>query len=224
MNNKVVVFVGVLTEYQGIDLLLEAIPQVVGKVQPVKFLIIGYPNEQRYRQKARELGVEAWTHFTGKISYEEVPRYLALADVAVSPKISLTEANLKLFSYMAMGLPTVVFDTPINREILGHVGVYAKMGDVTSLAETLIGVLTNQERLAQLAELSRRKATDEHSWSGVARRLAQIYNSIEKQPRGSAKEQEDGKVEYLGDRRSRFYGLPFGKSAARSRPRRHGPG
>jgi glycosyltransferase involved in cell wall biosynthesis len=224
MNNKVVIFVGLLTEYQGIDLLLEAIPQVVQKVKHVKFVIIGYPNEHLYRQKARELGVEPWTHFTGKISYEEVPRYLSLADVAVSPKISMTEANLKLFNYMAMGLPAVVFDTPINREILGHVGVYAKMGDVTSLAEALIGILTNQERSAQLAELSRRKATDEHSWTGVARRLAEIYNSIQKQPNGLAKEQQDGNVEYLGDRRGRFYGFPFGKSVTRPRPRRHGPG
>jgi glycosyltransferase involved in cell wall biosynthesis len=224
MNHKVVVFVGVLTEYQGIDLLLEAIPQVVQKVQHVKFVIIGYPNEQLYREKARKLGVEPWTHFTGKISYEQVPRYLSLADVAVSPKISLTEANLKLFNYMAMGLPTVVFDTPINREILGHVGVYAKMGDVTALAEALIGVLTNQERSARLAELSRRKAADEHSWSGVARRLAEIYSSIQKQPNGLAKEQQDGNVEYLGDRRGRFYGFPFGKSITRSRPRRNGPG
>jgi len=223
MNNKVVIFVGVLTEYQGVDLLLEAIPHVVQKVPHVKFVIIGYPNEQLYRQKARELGVEPWTHFTGKVSYEEVPRYLSLADVAVSPKISVTEANLKLFNYMAMGLPTVVFDTPVNREILGHVGVYAKMGDVLSLAEALIGVLMNHERSAQLAELSRRKATDEHSWSIVGRRLAEIYNSIQKQPNGLAKEQQDGEREYIGERRGRFYGLPFGKSVTRSGPRRHGP-
>jgi glycosyltransferase involved in cell wall biosynthesis len=223
MNNKVVIFVGVLTEYQGIDLLLEAIPLVVQKVEHVKFLIVGYPNEQLYHEKARALRVEKWTHFTGRISYEEVPRYLSIADVAVSPKISLTEANLKLFSYMAMGLPTVVFDTPINREILGHVGVYAKMGDVTSLAEALIGVLTNHEQSAQLAKLSRQKAADEHSWSGVARRLADIYNSIGEQPRDLSKEQNNGEGENLGYGRSRFYGLPFSKSPTRPGPRRHGP-
>lgn len=180
MNNKVVIFVGVLTEYQGIGLLLEAIPLVVQRVERVRFVIVGYPNEELYRERARALGIEKWTHFTGKISYEDVPRYLSIADVAVSPKVSTTEANLKLFSYMAMGLPTVVFDTPVNREILGRVGVYAKMGDVASLAEALIGVLTDQERSARLANMSRQKAAEEHSWSGVGRRLADIYNSIEK--------------------------------------------
>jgi glycosyltransferase involved in cell wall biosynthesis len=211
MKSKVVIFVGVLTEYQGIDLLLEAIPHVVQKIQQVKFIIIGYPNEQIYRDRARALGIEPWTHFTGKVSYEEVPRYLSLADVAVSPKVSMTEANLKLFNYMAMGLPTVVFDTPINREILGRVGIYAKFGDVNSLAEALIDVLTNQERSAQLAALSRQKATDEHSWSGVARRLTEIYKSIRNQPQSLAKEEGNEKLTHLGYRRSRFHGLPFNK-------------
>ena len=54
--NKVVIFVGVLTTYQGIDILLEAIPLVVREFPKVKFLIIGYPNEEAYRQKARSLG------------------------------------------------------------------------------------------------------------------------------------------------------------------------
>jgi len=221
-NPQVVIFVGVLTEYQGIDLLLEAIPRVIQKIQHVKFLIVGYPNEDRYRQRARELGVEPWIHFTGKVSYEQVPRYLSLADVAVSPKISITEANLKLFNYMAMGLPAVVFETPINREILGGVGVYAKLGDVDSLADALVGVLTNPERLTELARLSRQKAADEHSWFSVARQLAAIYHSVHDSLRRSSKEQEHAKVEHLSDGWGRFYGLPFGKSTARSGPHRHG--
>jgi glycosyltransferase involved in cell wall biosynthesis len=223
MNNKVVIFVGVLTEYQGIDLLLEAIPLVVQKIGQVKFIILGYPNEQRYRERASALKIEKWTHFTGKISHEDVPRYLAIADVAVSPKISLTEANLKLFGYMAMGLPTVVFDTPINREILGPVGIYAKMGDVTALADALVGVLTDQERAARLACLSRQKAADEHSWSRVARRLADIYNSVDKPQGYLSKEKSNVEGESAGYGRGRLYGFPSNKSLTRSGLRRHGP-
>jgi len=176
--NKVVVFVGLLTKYQGIDLLLEAIPLVVQEVPNAKFLIIGYPNEELHREKARALGLEQWTHFTGKIPYEQVPRYLSLADVAVSPKISTTEANLKLFTYMAMGLPTVVFDNPVNREILGDLGIYARMGDIKSLAEALVCVLRDQEWAAQLGARVRQKAAEEYSWLGVGKRLSDIYNSI----------------------------------------------
>ena len=176
-DEAVVIFVGVLTEYQGIDLLLEAIPLVVREFPKVKFLIVGFPNEARYQQKARSLGVEDWTRFPGKIPYDEVPRYLALAQVAVSPKISTTEANLKLFTYMAMGLPTVVFEAPVNREILGELGVYAQIGDAKALAEALVGMLQDPAQAQQLGQRSRQKAVDDYSWLAAGRRLMAIYDA-----------------------------------------------
>ena len=174
--NKVVIFVGVLTPYQGIDILLEAIPLVVREFPKVKFLIIGYPNEEPYRQKARSLGVEEWTHFTGKIAYEEVPRYLSLADVAISPKTSTTEGNLKLLTYMAMGLPTVVFDNPVNREILGELAVYARNPDAENLASAILEILNDEERAKYLSHQCRNKAIAEHSWLAVGQRVTSIYD------------------------------------------------
>lgn len=173
---KVVIFVGVLSEYQGIDLLLEAIPLVVREFPNVKFLIIGYPNEDAYRNKARRLGINEWTHFTGKIPYGEVPRYLSLADVAVSPKISTTEGNLKLYTYMAMGLPTVVFDNPVNREILGDLGVYAAKPDAGNLAAALVDILRNDERAKYLGNQCRHKAVTDYSWLAVGQRITHIYD------------------------------------------------
>jgi len=177
-NEMVIVYVGVLTEYQGINLLLETIPLVVQEYPKAKFLIIGYPNEELYRQKARFLGIDKWTCFTGKIPYQEVPRYLSLAHVAISPKISTTEANLKLFTYMAMALPTVVFENPVNREILGDLGIYAQLGNVRSLATVLVRTLQDREHGLRLGTESRKKAVDDYSWIAVAKRLCNIYDSV----------------------------------------------
>jgi glycosyltransferase involved in cell wall biosynthesis len=183
--SQVVIYIGLLTEYQGIDLLLEAVPLVIQESPRVKFLIVGYPNEDLYREKARALGVEKWVHFTGKVPHEELPRYLSLADVAVSPKISTTEANLKLFSYLAMGLPTVVFDNPVNREILGNLGIYATTGDATSLAQALAGILQDRFRARALGAQGRQKATSDYSWLAVGKRLKIIYDSVEKSSRSN---------------------------------------
>lgn len=213
--NPVVIFTGLLTPYQGIDLLLEAIPIVRGEVPSVKFLMIGYPNEDIYRQKARALRVDDSVHFTGRIPHEELPRYLSLADVAVSPKISTSEANLKLLLYLAMGLPTVVFDNPANREILGDLGIYARPGDATSLAEALIGILQDQSRARQLGAQARQKATRDYTWLAVGQRLKTIYDSVER-PRVSnnghpPKEDNNGRIEDPRNRRSRLPGIPFSK-------------
>jgi glycosyltransferase involved in cell wall biosynthesis len=176
-EEQVVVFIGVLTEYQGIDLLLQAIPAVVAQCPTARFLIVGYPNEDLYRQKAQALGVEAHTLFTGKVPYNETPHYLSLAQIAVSPKISATEANLKLFSYMAMGLPTVVFDNPVNREILGDLGIYARLGDAEDLARALLKVLEAPSDAQQIGESSRQKAVADYSWLAVGKRLTELYES-----------------------------------------------
>ena len=127
-GRKVVVYLGLLTKYQGLDCLLETIPLVLEEFQQAHFLIMGYPNVDRYRRRAEELGVTDHVTFTGRINYREAPRYLGVGDLAISPKLAETESNGKLCNYMACGLATVAFDTPVNREILGEWGVYARLG------------------------------------------------------------------------------------------------
>jgi glycosyltransferase involved in cell wall biosynthesis len=181
-HEKVVVFIGVLTEYQGIDLLLEAVPLVVKELPSAKFLIIGYP-EASYREKARALGIESSTCFTGRIPYQDAPDYLSLADVAISPKISTTEANLKLFNYMAMGLPTVVFDNEVNREILGDLGIYVESANVDALARALLKILSSPAEAAEIRKRSIERASSEHSWIAVGKRLLEIYDDVRPRPR-----------------------------------------
>ena len=92
---------------------------------------MGYPGQDRYREAARQMGILDNVTFTGALPYEMAPTYLALGDVAVSPKMSATEGNGKLLNYMAVGLPTVTFDTPVSRELLGDLGLYAPWGTWT---------------------------------------------------------------------------------------------
>ena len=87
---------------------------------------------------AQQLGLAEHTTFTGKIPYRQARDYLALGDVAVAPKLSATEGSGKILNYMAMGLPTVAFETPVSREYLGDDGIYATPGDPQSLAEALL--------------------------------------------------------------------------------------
>ncbi|MGD8465418.1 MAG: glycosyltransferase family 4 protein, partial [Anaerolineae bacterium] len=128
-GRRAVVYLGLLTPYQGVDHLLQAIPAVVERVPEAYFLVMGYPNVQAYQRRARQMGIAEHVRFPGRIDYDQASRYLALGEVAVGPKLSETESNGKLYNYMACALPTVAFDTPVSREILGDLGVYAPRGD-----------------------------------------------------------------------------------------------
>jgi len=133
-NKKIVVYLGGLQKYKGINYLIRAIPLVS---KDFYFLIMGYP--VKYVQGlAKKLGVEKRITFTGKIPYEEAAGYLKLGDIAVSPKILESgEANAKLYNYLAMDLRVVCFDTSENRQILGKKGIYAKPKSHKDLAKKL---------------------------------------------------------------------------------------
>lgn len=170
-----IAYVGLLTEYQGVDLLLESL--AILKKKEVKFhaLLMGYPNEELYAQKAKALELAGQVTFTGRMSYQDLPAYLAAADLAVSPKLPGSEGNGKLCNYLAMGLPSVVFDTPVNRELLGDCGFFVEKVDAKAYAEKLEEVLSDESKLVALREPSRVRAIKNFSWQAIASSLEDSY-------------------------------------------------
>ncbi len=177
LDRSVVAFLGLFNRYQGMDLLLEVIALLRERGTSVHFLLMGFPHE-KYRLMAEERGSDDRITWTGRVSYGEAAGYLAAADVAVSPKISLTEANGKLFNYLACGLPTLVFDNPINREILGDCGLFARHGDAADFAAELEHLLGDPPLRARLAAAGRIKAEREYSWQGRGRELVAVYRRL----------------------------------------------
>jgi len=179
-GRQVVVYLGLLADYQGIPQLLQAAAQLRRRGYAVSFLIMGFPAVERYRQMARELGLtDADVIFTGKTRYEEAPAYLALGDVAVAPKISATEGSGKILNYMAMALPTVVYDTPVSREYLGKLGIYAEpLGDATALARALAFILRNPVAGRDLGLRLRERAAHAFSWQRTGRQLRRLYEGL----------------------------------------------
>lgn len=173
----VAAFLGLFNRYQGVDLLLDVISLLKERGRPIHFLLMGFPDEN-YRRLAAKMGVDDMITFTGKVDYGRAPLYLSAADIALSPKISLSEANGKLFNYMACGLPSLVFETPVNREILGDTGTYASFADPLDFADKLEALLTDKGRCAELGQRSRERAVREHSWSARGKTLLKLYRKI----------------------------------------------
>ena len=173
-----VVYLGLLAGYQGTGLLLEAAAQLTSTGVPVHFLIMGFPGEDSYRTQAEAMGLGDQATFTGRIPYEDAPLYLSAGDIAVSPKISETEGNGKLLNYMACGLPTVAFNTPVAREILGDLGCYAETGDATDLARALRLLAEDPEQRDTLSRALRARAVSCYSWDSAGRQLLGIYDEL----------------------------------------------
>ncbi|MCL4459417.1 MAG: glycosyltransferase family 4 protein [Chloroflexi bacterium] len=175
LERKLIVYLGLLAEYQGSGHLLQAAATLIQRGYDAHFLLMGFPGQKRYEALARSLGISAYVTFTGRLPYEDAPLYLALGDVAVAPKLSETEGNGKLLNYMAVGLPTVAFDTPVSREILGECGVYAEAGNAQALATAFESLLKDEREALERGRELRDRAVAAYSWEQAGRMILEVY-------------------------------------------------
>lgn len=174
-DRPLVVYLGLLTDYQGIPDLLRAAQTLKQAGQNIHFLIMGFPNVTHYQQMATDLGVADVVTLPGKIPYDHAPLYLSLGDVAVSAKVSATEGSGKLLNYMALGLPVVAYDTAVHREYLGHHGQFVPPHDSTALAWAIADLLQDPTRAHTLGQALRQRVRDQFSWTQAARQIDTLY-------------------------------------------------
>jgi glycosyltransferase involved in cell wall biosynthesis len=174
----VIVYLGKLAEYQGTDHLLQAARLVCRQRDDVHFLVAGYPYVDHYIKQTRELGIADHVTCPGRVPYEDAPRLLSLGDVAVSPKLSLTEGAGKLLNYMAMALPVVAYDTAVSHEYLGGVGMYAARGDSSDLAQRLLALCADPKLRYDLGMSLRTCARERFSWETIGELILDVYASL----------------------------------------------
>ena len=179
LDKKIIVYLGVLRPYQGVNKLLEALTILGQTRDDYHLLLMGYPGVEQYKALAAQLGVAEQVTFTNKIPYEEAPRYLALGDLATAPKISATEGSGKILNYMALALPTVAFNTPVSREFLGGGGIFAAELSSQALAAALNRALDlSMGARLRLGQHLRRRAIRHFSWQRAGEQIEAVYQAL----------------------------------------------
>lgn len=178
-HKKILVYVGLLTEYQGVGLMLEALQQLSTRRNDFHLLLMGFPSVALYQAKTQALGIADRVTFTGKVAYEQLARYLAVGDIAIAPKLSNTEGNGKILNYTSMALPTVAFKTPVSQEYLGNYGIYARERTAPALADALETALnlSDTERIRRGNALRQRILTH-FTWEQVGEQIESIYEAV----------------------------------------------
>lgn len=177
-DKQIIVYVGLLTPYQGIDLLLQALQRLVKQRDDFHLLLMGFPTPA-YRALVEKLGLTSFVTFTEKVPYDTLPGYLALGDLAVAPKLSTTEGLGKILNYMSMALPTVAFATPVSQEYLGQLGIYAAESNAEALAAAIeTGLDMPPGERSSLGKQLRSNAENNFSWQKTGRELENVYAAV----------------------------------------------
>jgi PEP-CTERM/exosortase A-associated glycosyltransferase len=178
-------FIGSFYGYEGLGLLLEALPRILVRDPRVRVLLVGGgPQESMLRKRAIELGIVDKVVFTGRVPHHEVQRYYDLVDVLVYPRLPMRLTDLvtplKPLEAMAQGRLLVASDVGGHRELIrdGETGILFKAGDVDALAGKLQELLADQPRWPLLRSAGRRFVESERNWSTSVSRYRDAYGQI----------------------------------------------
>jgi PEP-CTERM/exosortase A-associated glycosyltransferase len=182
---SVVGFIGSFYAYEGLDLLLTAMPELLSRNRNVRVLFVGGgPQEGALRAQARALGVADKVVFTGRVPHDEVKRYYDLVDVLAYPRYSmrLTElvTPLKPLEAMAQGRVLVASDVGGHKELIrdGVTGYLFAAGHADALASTLDNALAQRDRWPQMREAGRRFVELERNWRVSVSRYGLPYQAL----------------------------------------------
>src|SRR5688572_8118922 len=120
LTGLVVMYVGNLESYQGIDLLLQSFALVLRKRESVDLVIIGgdLPRIQRYQMQCRHLSIQSKVHFLGPKPLELLPSFLSQADILVSARTKGNNTPMKIYPYLQSGKPVLATKLPTHTQIL----------------------------------------------------------------------------------------------------------
>jgi PEP-CTERM/exosortase A-associated glycosyltransferase len=170
-GSTVIGFLGSFYAYEGLDLLIDAVP-AIARVRPdVRVLLVGGgPQDAALKARAAGLNVADKVLFVGRVPHAEVQRYYSLVDVLAYPRhrMRLTElvTPLKPLEAMAQGHLLVASDVGGHRELIrdGETGRLFKAGDVRALVEAILDLLGHPERWDQIRDNGRRLVEEERTW------------------------------------------------------------
>jgi PEP-CTERM/exosortase A-associated glycosyltransferase len=186
LQNKIVLgFIGSFYAYEGLPLLMEALPKILEKQPETRLLLVGGgPQDALIKQKSKEMNLEQQVIFTGRIPHERVQDYYNQVDIFIYPRLSmrLTElvTPLKPLEAMAQGRLVIASDVGGHKELIGHQcnGYLFKANDAGDLAATVLNLLNQPQQWEQLRMAGRQYVEKERNWTKSVSFYKKIYAQL----------------------------------------------
>ncbi len=136
----------------------------------------------KLRALTRELDLDDYVTFTGRVSDDVLLEVLNTADVCVNPDV-VNEMNdkstmNKIMEYMAVGKPIVQFELKEGRVSAGEASLYARPNDPVDLAERIVELLDDPERRATMGRIGRARVEKDLSWQRQVPELLRAYETV----------------------------------------------
>jgi len=182
---QLIVFIGTLFEFSGLDGFIREFPQVTASVPEARLLIVGDgPQRPRLEKIIAEKGLSSEVVITGFQPYEMMPEYINLAAVCINPFLDTNKTRDifpgKIIQYLACGKPTIA--TPllgITTLIQGESQGIIYAGNAGDMAKEVKYLLKNPQQRQQMGQAGLDYVKLSHNQEKIARQLeAELLNAI----------------------------------------------
>ena len=186
LNNKILLgFIGSFYAYEGLNILLQALPKMLAQNQDIRILLVGGgPQESRLKTLAIQLGIENKVVFTGRVPHDQVQRYYNLIDILVYPRLKMRLTDLvtplKPLEAMAQGKLLMASDVGGHLELIQDkkTGVIFKSDNPDALATEALDLLSRHDRWPALRAAARNYVETERNWPVSVAHYKDVYGSL----------------------------------------------
>ena len=210
-GKQVVLYAGTFQPYEGLDLLVRSMRNVVRRFPQAQLVIVGgspgvagssgaqSPEERLLHAVVREESLSNHVTFTGRIPHEDVRQMYALADVLAYPRIwtrtTALTTPLKPLEAMAMAKPVIISDVPAMRELVRdrHNGLVFTAGDHDDLGAKICELLGDKASRERLGANARNVVVRERQWSRLVSQYRPLYEALLTTPKPSGREESSAK-------------------------------
>ena len=184
----VLLYVGTLADWQGLEVVIQALPKVL-EHQPVQLRIIGRGRSRQRKmlmKHIRKLGVEGCVLVQPAVPHHEVPSLIAESDICLAP-LGLNDRNvtqgacpIKVLEYMASSRPLIASNIPIVRELVREDvdGLLFSPNDPEDLAHKVLMLLDDVELSKRLADSATERALTKFTWHESQKKLVKVYEKL----------------------------------------------
>lgn len=177
ISGKIVMYVGNLESYQGIDLLLESFALAITKSRDIHLVIVGgNPSDiEKYQKQCSSFEISKKVHFLGPRQIEDLSAYLSQADILVSPRVKGQNTPMKIFSYLHSGKPVLASRLPTHTQVLNDNIAMLAEPTAYGFCEKMVQLINDADLRSELGKSGRQLVEENYTFKEFQDSLNSLY-------------------------------------------------
>lgn len=181
VKGVLLMYVGNLEGYQGIDLLLESFAEVLRTAPTAQLVAIGgsASDIRKYEAQVRHYQASSNIHFIGPRPIANLKQYLDQADIVVSPRIQGNNTPMKLYSYLDSGKALLATNLTTHTQVLNSEIAHLAEPNAAAFAREILHLISQPELRGKLGEVAQEYISRSHTYEAFSTKLNALYNWLD---------------------------------------------